>query len=51
VLGGGLGPDNARAQLEAAGIQSGLMVLLGQAAYRHPGGPEEGVRATVAALA
>jgi ribulose-bisphosphate carboxylase large chain len=51
VLGGGMGPDNARAQIDAAAVRSGVMVLLGQAAYRHPGGPEEGVRSTVAALA
>ncbi len=50
VLGGGLGPDNARAQVDAAG-GSGLMVLVGSAAYRHPGGLEAGVRATCDALA
>ena len=49
VLGGGMGPANARAQVDRAG-GSGLMVLLGQAAYAHPGGVEEGVRATVEAL-
>ena len=50
VIGGGVGPHNARAQVDAAG-GAGLMVLLGQAAYSHPGGVEEGVRATVDALA
>jgi hypothetical protein len=46
VLGGGVGPDNAVAQVEAAGIGSGLMVLLGSAAYEG-GSPEDAVRATV----
>ena len=50
VLGGGIGPDNARAQAERAG-GSGLLMLLGSAAYRRPGGVEAGVRATCAALA
>ena len=50
MLGGGLGPDDARAQAEAAGW-AGTMVLLGSTAYRHPGGVEECVRATVEALA
>jgi ribulose-bisphosphate carboxylase large chain len=46
VIGGGVGPGNARAQVEAAGVSSGLMVLLGSAAYED-GSPEEAVRATV----
>ena len=50
VLGGGVGPDNARAQADAAG-GGGLLLLLGSAAYRHPGGVEAGVRATCEALA
>jgi ribulose 1,5-bisphosphate carboxylase large subunit-like protein len=33
VIGGGVGPDNARQQLEAAGTRSGVMVLFGSAAY------------------
>jgi ribulose 1,5-bisphosphate carboxylase large subunit-like protein len=45
VIGGGVGPRNARAQLDAAGASSGLMVLLGSAAY--DGSPEASVRATV----
>ena len=49
VLGGGIGPDNARAQAERAG-GGGLLLLLGSAAYRHPGGVEAGVRATCDAL-
>ena len=50
VLGGGIGPDNARSQADAAG-GAGLLLLLGSAAYRHPGGVEAGVRATCEALA
>jgi ribulose 1,5-bisphosphate carboxylase large subunit-like protein len=50
VLGAGVGPDNAAAQVDAAGTRSGLMVLLGSAAYAHPGGPREAVAATVAAV-
>jgi ribulose 1,5-bisphosphate carboxylase large subunit-like protein len=45
VIGGGVGPRNARAQIEGAGVSSGLMVLLGSAAY--DGSPEASVRATV----
>jgi ribulose-bisphosphate carboxylase large chain len=46
VLGGGVGPRNAAEQVRAAGTTSGLMVLLGSAAYED-GSPEEAVRATV----
>jgi triosephosphate isomerase len=46
VLGGGVGPKNAAEQVRAAGRESGLMVLLGSAAYED-GSPEEAVRATV----
>jgi ribulose 1,5-bisphosphate carboxylase large subunit-like protein len=46
VLGGGVGPANAADQVRAAGTDSGLMVLLGSAAY-DGGSPEEAVRATV----
>ena len=46
VLGGGVGPQNAAEQVRAAGTSSGLMVLLGSAAYED-GSPEEAVRATV----
>jgi 3-oxoisoapionate-4-phosphate decarboxylase len=45
VIGGGVGADNAREQLERAGTRDGVMLLLGSAAYAHPGG----VRAAVAA--
>lgn len=33
VIGGGVAPGNARAQLGRAGVQSGVMVLYGSAAY------------------
>ena len=46
VIGGGVGPDNAAAQLEAARVSSGVMLLLGSAAYETDS-PEEAVRATV----
>ena len=49
VLGGGVGPRNARAQVELAGVESGVMVLLGSAAYEG-GSPEDAVRATVESL-
>jgi ribulose 1,5-bisphosphate carboxylase large subunit-like protein len=48
VIGGGVGPKNARAQVEAAGVSSGLMVLLGSAAY--DASPADAVRATVESL-
>ena len=50
VIGGGVGPANAREQLERAGDPGGLMLLLGSVAYAHPGGLRAGVAATVAAL-
>ncbi|MBA3734380.1 MAG: hypothetical protein H0W90_04145 [Actinobacteria bacterium] len=46
VLGGGVGPDNAAEQVMAAGTRSGVMVLLGSAAYSG-GSPEAAVRSTV----
>jgi ribulose-bisphosphate carboxylase large chain len=49
VIGGGIGPHNARAQADRAG-GGGLLLLLGSAAYSYPGGLVEGVQATVAAL-
>ena len=42
VLGGGVGPDNAAEQVAAAGTRSGVMVLLGSAAYS-AGSPEAAV--------
>ena len=48
VVGGGVGPRNARAQVDAAGVSSGLMVLLGSAAYDMS--PEAAVRETVASV-
>lgn len=44
VIGGGVGPENAEAQLEAAGTVAGTMLLLGSAAYAG-GSPEDAVRA------
>lgn len=49
VIGGGVGPDNAAAQLEQARVASGVMLLLGSAAYSG-GTPEAAVRATVDAV-
>lgn len=49
VIGGAVGPDNAAEQLAAAGARSGLMLLLGSAAYA-AGSPEDAVRATVEAV-
>ena len=49
VLGGGIGPDNVRSQVETAG-GAGLLVLLGSRAYAAEGGVEAGVRATCEAL-
>jgi ribulose 1,5-bisphosphate carboxylase large subunit-like protein len=51
VVGGGVGPANARAQLERAGERAGVMLLLGSEAYAHPEGVRAGVAATVEALA
>ena len=49
LLGGGIGPDNARAQADRAGGK-GLVALLGSAAYIRDGGIRDAVRATVEAL-
>jgi ribulose 1,5-bisphosphate carboxylase large subunit-like protein len=49
VLGGGVGPDNAVAQLEAAGTSSGVMLLLGSGAYER-GSPGEAVRAAIESI-
>ena len=51
VIGGGVGAENAREQLERAGTRDGVMLLLGSAAYAHPDGVEAGVAAAVAAIA
>jgi 3-oxoisoapionate-4-phosphate decarboxylase len=51
VIGGGVGAENARQQLERAGTREGLMLLLGSAAYAHPEGVRAGVAATFAAIA
>jgi ribulose 1,5-bisphosphate carboxylase large subunit-like protein len=49
VIGGGVGPENAAVQLDAAGTRSGVMLLLGSAAY-DGGSPDEAVRATVSSV-
>jgi 3-oxoisoapionate-4-phosphate transcarboxylase/hydrolase len=49
VIGGGVGPNNATAQLEQAGVPGGVMLLLGSAAYAG-GSPKEAVRATVSSV-
>ena len=51
VIGGGVGAENAREQLERAGTRDGVMLLLGSAAYAHPDGGRAGVAAAVAAVA
>ena len=51
VIGGGVGAENAREQLDRAGTRDGVMLLLGSAAYAHPEGVHAGVAATVAAIA
>jgi hypothetical protein len=50
VIGGGVGADNAREQLERAGTRDGVMLLLGSAAYAHPNGVRAGVAAAVEAV-
>ena len=49
VIGGGVGADNVREQLERAGTREGVMLLLGSAAYAHPAGARAGVAAAVEA--
>ena len=50
VIGGGVGADNAREQLELGGTRDGVMLLLGSAAYAHPDGTRAGVAAAVDAI-
>lgn len=50
VIGGGVGAENAREQLERAGTRDGVMLLLGSAAYAHPEGVRAGVAAAVEAI-
>jgi ribulose-bisphosphate carboxylase large chain len=49
VIGGGVGPANAIAQLEQARVVAGVMLLLGSAAYED-GSPEDSARAVVEAV-
>jgi len=51
VIGGGVGAENAREQLERAGTRDGVMLLLGSAAYAHPEGVRAGVAAAIEAIA
>lgn len=46
VIGGGVGPANAAAQLEQGGVAQGVMLLLGSAAYEN-GSPTDAVRSVV----
>jgi hypothetical protein len=50
VIGGGVGAENAREQLERARTRDGVMLLLGSAAYAHPDGVRAGVAAAVEAI-
>ena len=50
VIGGGVGAENAREQLERAETRDGVMLLLGSAAYAHPDGVRAGVAAAVDAI-
>ena len=49
VIGGGVGPGTIADDLARAGTREGVMLLLGSAAYAHPGGVRAGVAAAVAA--
>jgi len=51
VIGGGIGPENAREQLAAASTREAVMLLLGSAAYVDAAGLEQAVAKTVAACA
>ena len=50
ILSGGVGPETAAAEVEHALTRDGLMLVAGADAYLYPGGPEAGIRATIAAL-
>lgn len=50
VLSGGVGPENAAAEVEHALTSDGLMLVVGSDAYLYPGGPEAGIRATIEAV-
>jgi ribulose-bisphosphate carboxylase large chain len=51
VIGGGVGAENAREQLERAASRDGVMLLLGSAAYAHPDGVRAGVAEAIEAIA
>ncbi len=50
VIGGGVSAENAAEQLERAGTNDGIMLLLGSAAYAHPDGVRAGVAGAVEAI-
>jgi 2,3-diketo-5-methylthiopentyl-1-phosphate enolase len=50
VIGGGVGAENVREQLERARTRDGVMLLLGSAAYAHPEGVRAGVAAAIDAI-
>jgi 3-oxoisoapionate-4-phosphate decarboxylase len=50
VIGGGVGAENAREQLDRAETRDGVMLLLGSAAYAHPEGLRAGVAAAIDAI-
>ena len=50
VIGGGVGAENAREQLDRAGTRDGVMLLLGSAAYSHPDGVRAGISAAAEAV-
>ena len=50
VLSGGVGPENAAAEVEHAVVRDGLMLVVGSDAYLYPGGPEHGIQATIRAV-
>jgi ribulose 1,5-bisphosphate carboxylase large subunit-like protein len=50
VIGGGVGAENAREQLDCAGTRDGVMLLLGSAAYSHPDGVRAGISAAAEAV-
>jgi ribulose-bisphosphate carboxylase large chain len=49
VIGGGVGAENVREQLDRAGTRDGVMLLLGSAAYAHPDGVRAGLAGAVEA--
>jgi 2,3-diketo-5-methylthiopentyl-1-phosphate enolase len=50
VLSGGVGPENAAAEVEHALTRHGPLLVLGADAYLYPGGPEAAVQAAIRAV-